>query len=51
MSYFSEWNNKIEDNQDEKKYNDFVKKYYETEQNAYDLILKSHPENILKGKA
>lgn len=51
MSYFSEWNKKIEDNHDEKQYNDFVKKYYETEQSAYDLILKSYPENLLRGKA
>ena len=51
MSYFSEWNAKVEDTSNEKAYNDFVEHYYKTEQHAYDLILESYPDYDLKGSA
>ncbi len=51
MSYFSEWNEKIEDNSNQKEFNDFVERYYATEQHAYDLILQNYPDFPLKGTA
>lgn len=51
MSYFSEWNEKIEDTKNQQAYQDFVARYYETEQHAYDLILQGYPNFALKGTA
>lgn len=51
MSYFSTWNEKIEDTTDEKRFNDFVEHYYRTEQRAYDLILQGYLDMVLEGKA
>lgn len=51
MSYFSIWNEKIEDTSNEKEFNEFVEAYYKSEQHAYDLILQSYPDENLKGTA
>jgi hypothetical protein len=51
MTYFAEWNKKIEDNSNEKAFSDFVEHYYETEQHAYDLILQGYPNFPLNSTA
>lgn len=51
MSYFSEWNERIEDNSDSEAFNEFVEAYYKSEQAAYDLILQGYPSFNLEGKA
>lgn len=51
MSYFSEWNERIVDNSNEKEFNDFVEQYYATEQNAYDTIFLAYPDFDLTGTA
>lgn len=51
MSYFSEWNERIEDTSDEKRFNEFVESYYSSEQHAYDLILRAYPNENLEGTA
>lgn len=51
MSYFSEWNRKVEDDSNKEAFNAFVSRYYELEQNAYKQILTDYPEENLKGKA
>ena len=44
MSYFATWNEKIEDNSDQKALSDFVERYYALEQEAYRRILSAYPE-------
>lgn len=51
MSYFSEWNKRVEDTKDQESFNAFVTRYYELEQNAYKTILEAYPEENLKGTA
>ncbi len=51
MSYFSEWNEKIVDNTNEKEFNDFVEYYYTTEQTAYDTLFKFYPNQVVEGTA
>lgn len=51
MSYFSEWNKRVEDDKNQERFNAFVTRYYELEQNAYKAILESYPEENLKGTA
>lgn len=51
MSYFSIWNERIEDVSDAKRFNEFVEHYYRSEQHAYDLILQAYPDFDLEGTA
>ncbi len=51
MTYFSEWNERIQDNSDEAKFNAFVEQYYQSEQHAYDLILQGYPNFNLTSTA
>jgi hypothetical protein len=46
MSYFEEWQNRIEDTSNPEAYNDFVQKYYQLEQNAYDQVLQKGSAEI-----
>ena len=46
MSYFEQWNAKIEDSSDQTKYSAYVQHYYELEQEAYRRILAAYPDNI-----
>lgn len=46
MSYFEEWNAKIEDSSDQTKYSAYVQHYYELEKEAYDRILTAYPDNL-----
>ena len=50
MSYYSEWQKKIEDNSDSAQYKEFVQRYYELETNAYDQILNGYPA-VVSGPA
>lgn len=50
MSYFSEWQKKIDDNSDTEGYKMFVQRYYELETNAYEQILKGYPA-VVSGPA
>ena len=51
MSYFSEWQTRIEDNTDANQYQAFVKNYYELETNAYEQILTGYPALVSGGAA
>src|SRR5665647_3649152 len=53
MSYFEQWNAKIEDSSDQTKYSAYVQHYYELEQEAYKRILSTYPDNLAltQGKA
>ena len=51
MSYFSEWNERVENDKDQERFNAFVTRYYELEQNAYKTIFESYPEEKLQGTA
>jgi hypothetical protein len=46
MSYFSEWQNKIEDSSDKNEYQLFVQHYYELETVAYEKILNDYPQVV-----
>ncbi len=46
MSYFEQWNSKIEDSSDQEKYTAYVQHYYELEQEAYNRIFNAYPENL-----
>ncbi len=50
MSYFATWNEKFEDTSDQGRFNDFVNRYYEMEQQAYIEILENYPSEW-KGSA
>ena len=50
MSYFSEWNTKIE-TVDDQGHNAFVKEYYSLEQGAYQKILAAYPDRTWSGTA
>jgi len=53
MTYFEQWNTKIEDSSDQENYTAYVKHYYELEQEAYRRILTAYPDNLAltEGKA
>ncbi len=51
MSYFSEWNEKVESAARQAEYNEFVKEYYELEAGAYRQILEAYPEGEWSGTA
>ncbi|MGI6078149.1 MAG: SEC-C metal-binding domain-containing protein [Fastidiosipilaceae bacterium] len=51
MSYFSEWNRRVEDTTDQGAYNVFVQEYYDLESNAYRMILENYPEAEWSGTA
>ncbi len=46
MSYFSEWQTRIEDSTDREQYQAFVQNYYELETEAYRRILGGYPATV-----
>ncbi len=50
MSYYSQWQVKIDDNSDTEAYRSFVQRYYELETGAYEKILGDYPA-IAEGPA
>ena len=46
MSYFSEWQIRIEDSSDRDQYQAFVQNYYELETDAYRRILEGFPAKV-----
>lgn len=50
MSYFSQWQQKIEDNSETEAYRAFVQQYYESETQAYEHILGDYPA-VVEGTA
>ena len=50
MSYFSEWQIKIDDSTDTSEYQKFVQHYYELETHAYEQILQGFPA-VVSGQA
>ncbi len=51
MSYFSDWNAKVEDSTDQGRYNAFVQEYYSLERIAYEKILSEYPDATWEGSA
>lgn len=52
-TYFETWVERSETIKDQTSYQQYIKKYYSLETNAYDMILKAYPDNkdLLSGKA
>lgn len=46
MSYFSEWQTRIDDISDKAQYQAFVQNYYELETEAYRRIMNDYPETV-----
>lgn len=46
MSLFQEWKSKIQADENNEEYTDFVKHYYSLEENAYKTILGSYPMKL-----